>query len=108
MLRVYAQCADAHCPPLTRPHNLHYVGMPAAQGSLARLPLRALCDRDGPTISGDPSVALVPITDRCSIKKEGSLWTFRLAPCSPYQGQTLTRLRSALGGPGPQRTRSRS
>jgi hypothetical protein len=29
------------CPPLSRPHNLHYVEMPAAQGlRLARLPLR--------------------------------------------------------------------
>jgi hypothetical protein len=46
MLRVYAQCADAHCPPLARPDNLHYVGMPAAQGSLARLSLRGLFDRD--------------------------------------------------------------
>jgi hypothetical protein len=29
-------------------------------------------------------------------KRDGSLWTFRLAPCSPRQGQTLTRLRAAL------------
>jgi hypothetical protein len=37
----------ANCPPLSRPHNLHYVEMPAAQGkSLARLPLRELFDRD--------------------------------------------------------------
>ena len=41
-------------------------------------------------------------------RQEGSLWTFRLAPCSPCQGQTLTRLRAALGKPGPQQTRSRS
>jgi hypothetical protein len=37
----------ANCPPLSRPHNLHYVEMPAAQGCLARLPLRGLFDRDG-------------------------------------------------------------
>ncbi len=36
----------ANCSPLSRPHNLHYVGMPAAQGSLARLPLRGLFDRE--------------------------------------------------------------
>ena len=36
----------ADCPPLSRPHNLHYVGMPAAQGNLARLSLRGLFDRD--------------------------------------------------------------
>jgi hypothetical protein len=36
----------AHCPPLSRPHNLHYVGMPAAQGSLARLSLRGFFDRE--------------------------------------------------------------
>ena len=56
MRRVYAQSATASvpiigawwsapvadCPPLTRPHNLHYVGMPAAQGSLARWSLRGL------------------------------------------------------------------
>jgi len=56
MLRVYAQSATASvpiigaswlapvadCPPLSRPHNLHYVGMPAAQGSLAPLSLRGL------------------------------------------------------------------
>jgi hypothetical protein len=61
MLRVYAQSATASvpiigasrsapvadCPPLSRPHNLHYVGMPAAQGNLARLPLREFFDRDG-------------------------------------------------------------
>jgi hypothetical protein len=46
MRKVYAQCADAHCPPLSRPHNLHYVEMPAAQGNLARLSLRGFFDRD--------------------------------------------------------------
>jgi len=68
MLRVYAQSATASvpiigascsapvadCPPLSRPHNLHYVGMPAAQGNLARLPLRGFFDRDRPTSSGRP------------------------------------------------------
>jgi len=34
------------CPPLSRPHNLHYVEMPAAQGSLARLSLRGFFDRE--------------------------------------------------------------
>jgi hypothetical protein len=67
MLRVYAQSATASvpiigaswsapvadCPPLSRPHNLHYVGMPTAQGlRLARLPLRGLFDRDRPASSG--------------------------------------------------------
>jgi hypothetical protein len=66
MLRVYAQSATtsvpitgaswsapvADCPPLSRPHNLHYVGMPAAQGNLARLSLRGFFDRDRPTSSG--------------------------------------------------------
>jgi hypothetical protein len=42
----------AHGPPLSRPHNLHYVGMPAAQGNLARLPLRGFFDRDRPISSG--------------------------------------------------------
>jgi hypothetical protein len=38
----------ANCPPLSRPHNLHYVEMPAAQGlRLARLSLRVFFDRDG-------------------------------------------------------------
>jgi hypothetical protein len=37
----------ANCPPLSRPHNLHYVEMPAAQGNLARLSLRGFFDRDG-------------------------------------------------------------
>jgi hypothetical protein len=38
----------ANCPPLSRPHNLHYVGMPAAQGRrLARWSLRGFFDRDG-------------------------------------------------------------
>ena len=41
-----------HCPPLSRPHNLHYVGMPAAQGNLARLSLRGFFDRDSPTSNG--------------------------------------------------------
>jgi hypothetical protein len=37
----------------SRPHNLHYVGMPTAQGlRLARLPLRGLFDRDRPASSG--------------------------------------------------------
>jgi hypothetical protein len=37
----------AHCPPLSRPHNLHYVGMPAAQGlRLARWSLRGFFDRE--------------------------------------------------------------
>jgi hypothetical protein len=40
--------------------------------------------------------------------RDGSLWTVSVAPCSPCQGQTLTRLRAALVGPGPQPTRSRS
>jgi hypothetical protein len=35
MLRVYAQCADAHCPPLSRPHNLHYVGNARRTGLIA-------------------------------------------------------------------------
>jgi hypothetical protein len=34
MLRVYAQCADAHCPPLTRPHNLHYIECPPRKAAL--------------------------------------------------------------------------
>jgi hypothetical protein len=60
MRKVYAQSATASvpiigsscsapvadCPPLSRPHNLHYVGMPAAQGCLARLSLRGFFDRD--------------------------------------------------------------
>jgi hypothetical protein len=60
MLRVYAQSATASmpiigssctapvaaCPPLSRPHNLHYVEMPAAQGCLARLSLRGFFDRE--------------------------------------------------------------
>jgi hypothetical protein len=51
MLRVYAQLAAASAPlieapsfwrrrcdrpPLSRPHNLHYVGMPAARGCAPR------------------------------------------------------------------------
>jgi hypothetical protein len=50
MLRVYAQSATASmlvigssctapvadCPPLSRPHNLHYVEMPAARGFAPR------------------------------------------------------------------------
>jgi hypothetical protein len=28
-------------------------------------------------------------------------WPFRVAPCSPRQGQTLTRLRAMLGGAWP-------
>jgi hypothetical protein len=62
MRKVYAQLARidtdhrgsirlapaANCPPLSRPHNLHYVEMPAAQGRrLARLSLRGFFDRDG-------------------------------------------------------------
>ena len=36
----------SRCAPLTRPHNLHYVGMPAAQGNLARWSLRGFFDRE--------------------------------------------------------------
>ena len=43
----------ANCSPLSRPHNLHYVEMPAAQGCLARLSLRGFFDRDRPTSNGD-------------------------------------------------------
>jgi hypothetical protein len=48
MLRVYAQCADAHCPPLSRPHNLHYVGNARRTGLRpARWSLRGFFDREG-------------------------------------------------------------
>lgn len=42
------------CSPLSRPHNLHYVEMPAAQGCLARLSLRGFFHRDRPVRNGDP------------------------------------------------------
>jgi hypothetical protein len=44
----------ANCSPLSRPHNLHYVEMPAAQGNLARLSLRGFFDRDRATSNGFP------------------------------------------------------
>jgi hypothetical protein len=62
MLRVYAQSATASvptigascsapvadCPPLTRPHNLHYVGNARRTGLRpARSPLRGCFDREG-------------------------------------------------------------
>jgi hypothetical protein len=91
MLRVYAQSATASmpiigsswsapvadCPPLSRPHNLHYVGMPAAQGCLARLPLREFLiviivqpatARNEPR-SRQPALDAPP-------RRDGSLWTF--------------------------------
>ena len=56
------------CSPLSRPHNLHYVEMPAAQGkSLARLPLRGLFDRDGQyEQQPPPQAALASTSSRCS------------------------------------------
>jgi len=38
----------AHCPPLSRPHNLHYVGNARRTGLRpARSPLRGFFDREG-------------------------------------------------------------
>jgi hypothetical protein len=110
MLRVYAQSATASmpiigsswsapvadCSPLSRPHNLHYVGMPAAQGNLARWSLRGflIVIVRLATARNEPR-SRQPVLD-APPRRNGSLRTFRLAPCSPYQGQTLTRLRAAL------------
>jgi hypothetical protein len=54
------------CSPLSRPHNLHYVEMPAAQGCLARLSLREFFDRDRATRNGDQRAALAPTCALCS------------------------------------------
>jgi hypothetical protein len=60
MRKVYAQCADAHCPPLSRPHNLHYVGNARRTGLLPRAvaAARVLRSRRPIKISAVTSTAL--------------------------------------------------
>jgi hypothetical protein len=52
----------AHCPPLSRPHNLHYVGMPAAQGLMpcALVDARVLLIAIGPINSSAQRATLAP------------------------------------------------
>ena len=76
MLRGYAQCADAHCPPLTRPHNLHYIECPPRKAAL-----RA-CRSAGCLIS----------SEQCSVRVPRD--SFRIASGAPHgeegEGSLLT------------------
>ena len=102
----------ANCSPLSRPHNLHYVEMPAARGSALRacrcaVFLIAMADTNN---SGPKSRARVHPLSVLQPTEVVRCWPFSVAPCSPRQGPAvngrrrppLTRLRAALRGPGQQ------
>src|SRR5882672_12236278 len=116
MLRVYAQLAAASAPVIEarsvwrrRPTVRRYRGRiictmlkcPPRKGTL-----RA-CRSAGSliVIGRRATVSHEPRSRRPVLgappRQEGSLWTFRVAPCAPPPGQTLTQLGAALGGPGP-------
>jgi hypothetical protein len=93
------------CPPLSRPHNPRYVQVPARArlnalraGRCAAF-LIAMADTNNRRPAIRARVYQLSVFPPAIVVR---YWPFSVAPCSPCQGQTLTRLRSMQGGPGQQ------
>jgi hypothetical protein len=111
MPRVYAQLAAASAPLIEtrcaqrrRPTVRRYRGRIIC--TMLKCPprketLRACRSAGSLIVIGRPATVRDEPRSRRPVlgappSKDGSLWTVSVAPCSPCQGRTLTRLRAAL------------